>query len=177
MDFKIERIVTDRTEDDRSVFADEGPVPTQTVLGIRFLNLWGTGDGIPEVGAGDNPASVFDPFFPGPGGTRFMICEFPPDPPEGDAEALAAARRAQPGGIGGVFEDENPGMHVTDSIDYGICLDGELVLELGDGSERHITPGTCVVQRGTRHAWRNRSGKPATMAYIYLAAQRRPGRS
>lgn len=173
MPFDFQRIVTDRTSDDESVFADEGPVPTETVLGIHFLNLWGTEDGIPRVGAGDNDKSTFDPFFPGPGGSRFMICEFPPDPPTGNSDALAEAEKEQPGGIGGVFEGENPGMHTTDSVDYGIMLEGELVLELGNGEERRITPGTCVVQRGTRHAWRNRSGRPATMAYIYLAAERR----
>jgi hypothetical protein len=172
MSFTFERIVTDRTADGESVIADEGPIPTQTVLGIDFLNLWGTPDGIPVVGSGDNPKSEFEPFFPGPGGTRFMICTFPPDEATGDADALAAAEAEQPGGIGGVFEGDDPGMHTTDSVDYGICLDGELILALGDGSERRITPGTCVVQRGTRHAWRNRSGKPATMAYIYVAAER-----
>lgn len=103
-----------------------------------------------------------------------MICTFPPEATTGDAAALAEAERQQPGGIGGVFEGDDPGMHVTDSVDYGILLDGELVLELDDGAERRITPGTCVVQRGTRHAWRNRSGKPATMAYIYIAAERKP---
>ncbi len=172
MTFEFKRIVTDRTADGKSVFDSEGPVELETVLDIDFLNMWGTPAGIPRVGAGDNPAPEFEPFFPKPGGSRFMIVQFPPEAPTGDADALAKAEEEQPGGIGGVFESDDPGMHVTDSIDYGICLEGELYLELDDGEERRITPGTCVVQRGTRHAWRNRSGKVATMVYIYIAAER-----
>ena len=68
------------------------------------------------------------------------------------------------------FEPDNPGMHTTDSVDYAICLAGELVLRLDDGAERTVTPGTVVVQRGTRHAWRNRTSKPAMMAFVLLGA-------
>jgi hypothetical protein len=47
-------------------------------------------------------------------------------------------------------------------------------LELDDGHQVHLTPGTCVVQRGTRHAWHNRSDKPAFMMYVLIGADSDP---
>ena len=43
-----------------------------------------------------------------------------------------------------------------------MVLDGEVSLELDTG-EVLLEPGDCIVQRGTRHAWRNRSDKPVKM--------------
>lgn len=177
MTFDVNRIVTDRTADDTSVFADEQPAPADTVLGLEIHNIWGTGDdGVPFVGAGNNTNTTSFPFFPGPGGTRFVVARFPSEsaePPDGDPEAAAAdAERRQPGLVG-AFEPDVPGMHTTDSIDYGVCVDGELFLELDDGAEMHVTPGTCVVQRGTRHAWRNRGDRPCTMVFILVGAERK----
>lgn len=63
-------------------------------------------------------------------------------------------------------------MHTTDTVDYGICVQRELWLELDDGAEERVTPGTVVVQRGTRHAWRNRGDELATMIYVSIGAQR-----
>ncbi|MBW0089594.1 cupin domain-containing protein [Pseudonocardia sp. KRD-184] len=178
MSFDVKRIVTDRTADGKSVFANEGPAPADTVLGLEIHNIWGTGDGGPSVGAGNNSATVPFPFFPGPGGTRFIVVRFPPESAaaaDGDPEAAVADAEQKQPGLVGVFEPDTPGMHTTDSIDYGICVDGELFLELDDGAELHVTPGTCVVQRGTRHAWHNRGDRPCTMIYVLVGAERTAG--
>jgi hypothetical protein len=176
--FNVKKVVTDRNAEGRSVFAQESATDPDTVLGLEIHNIWGTGDGIAVVGAGDNPETVPFPFFPGPGGTRFIVVRFPPEsaePAGGDPEEAAAeAERRQPGLIG-VFEPDNPGMHTTDSVDYGVCVEGEIYLELDDGAEVHVTPGTCVVQRGTRHAWHNRSDRPCTMVYVLVGAERKSG--
>jgi len=50
-----------------------------------------------------------------------------------------------------------PHMHRTQSLDYGVVLSGELVMQLDDGSETRLKPGDVVVQRGTNHAWHNPS--------------------
>lgn len=169
--FEIRRVVTDRTVDNRSVFADLASAPNNTAAGIEFHNLWGTEDGFPVVAAGENPDPVPFPFFPGPGGTRFLVVRFPPES-AAEPDADADAERKQPGLLG-VFEPDAPGMHTTDTIDYAVCVDGEMYLELDDGAEAHITPGTCVVQRGTRHAWRNRSDRPCTLVCVVVGAERR----
>jgi Cupin domain len=174
--FDVRRVVTDRTTDGTSVFAEVPVAEPQTVLGLEIHNLWGTDDGTPVVGAGQDPSPVPFPFFPGSGGTRFIVVRFPPEsaaPADGDpAEALADAERRQPG-LTGVFEPDVPGMHTTDTVDYGVCVDGEIYLELDDGAEVHVTPGTCVVQRGTRHAWHNRGDRPCTMVYVLAGAERK----
>jgi quercetin dioxygenase-like cupin family protein len=61
-------------------------------------------------------------------------------------------------------------MHRTDSLDYGICLEGECDLELDGGEVVTIRPGDVVVQRGTNHVWHNRSDAPCRFAWILLDA-------
>ncbi|GAB0118015.1 cupin domain-containing protein [Acidisoma sp. 7E03] len=62
----------------------------------------------------------------------------------------------------------HPLMHRTESVDYGIVIDGEMTLVLDDG-EVHLKPGSVVVQRGTNHAWANRSGRPCRMLFVLIA--------
>ena len=81
MTFDVRRVVTDRTTDGTSVFAEVPVAEPQTVLGLEIHNLWGTDDGTPVAGAGQDPSPVPFPFFPGPGGTRFIVVRFPPSRP------------------------------------------------------------------------------------------------
>ena len=60
-------------------------------------------------------------------------------------------------------------MHRTESIDYGIVLSGEIVLLLDD-SEVTLRTGDIVVQRGTVHAWTNRTSEICRMAFILVSA-------
>lgn len=48
-------------------------------------------------------------------------------------------------------------MHRSQSLDYGIVLEGNVVLELDDGSTTHMTRGDVAIQRATMHAWSNPS--------------------
>jgi hypothetical protein len=41
-----------------------------------------------------------------------------------------------------------------------------------NGAEVTLTPGTCVVQLGTRHAWKNKADQPALMCYVQIGAVR-----
>jgi hypothetical protein len=59
------------------------------------------------------------------------------------------------------MEPENSGMHTTNSVDVGIVLGGEIVLELDDGVEVMLRTGDMVVQIGTRHRWHNRRSIPS----------------
>lgn len=60
-------------------------------------------------------------------------------------------------------------MHTTRTIDYGIVLSGEIDLELDEGTV-HLRPGDVIVQRRTRHAWRNHSTEPCKMAFILISS-------
>ena len=61
----------------------------------------------------------------------------------------------------------HPFMHRTQTVDYGIMLEGELTLIMDEG-ETVIYPGDIVVQRGTSHGWANRSGKTCRIAFILI---------
>ena len=67
------------------------------------------------------------------------------------------------------MEEDDPGMHTTPTIDYGIVLSGEIDLELDEG-EVHLQAGDVVVQRGTRHAWRNRGTEPCRIAFVLISS-------
>lgn len=63
-------------------------------------------------------------------------------------------------------------MHTTPTVDYDVVIEGEVWLELSEG-EVHLTTGDVVVQHGTRHAWRNKGDKPATVLAVLIGAQDR----
>lgn len=52
-------------------------------------------------------------------------------------------------------------------------FNGELTLILDKG-ELDLKPGSVVVQRGTNHAWANRSGKPCRMLFVMVDAAYEP---
>jgi uncharacterized cupin superfamily protein len=58
-------------------------------------------------------------------------------------------------------------MHVTDTVDYAILLQGELVAIMDEG-ETVLRAGDILIQRGTNHAWANRSDAIARIAFILV---------
>jgi hypothetical protein len=61
-------------------------------------------------------------------------------------------------------------MHRTKTLDYALVIEGEVVLILED-SEVILKKSDIVVQRGTNHAWENRSNKIARMAFFLVDAE------
>jgi len=56
------------------------------------------------------------------------------------------------------FAPNNKGlMHRTQSIDFGVVLEGEIIMLLDDGSSTPMTKGDLAVQRATKHSWKNAS--------------------
>jgi mannose-6-phosphate isomerase-like protein (cupin superfamily) len=64
-------------------------------------------------------------------------------------------------------------MHKTNSIDYLVVISGEMSMVMEDG-ETHLKPGDCIVQRGTNHAWVNRSESPCLIAAVLIDAHPAP---
>ena len=58
-------------------------------------------------------------------------------------------------------------MHRTETVDYSYCLEGEIYMVLDD-SELLIKAGDAVVQRGTNHAWSNRSDSVCKMLFVLV---------
>ncbi|CAN1531722.1 Cupin 2, conserved barrel [Burkholderiaceae bacterium] len=101
------------------------------------------------------------------------IIDIPPEPK--DPQELQRAMEAT---FSNIYRDahreikpgEHPGMHKTKTIDYALMLQGELVAIM-DEDETVLRAGDVLIQRGTNHAWANRSGLPARIAFILIDAQ------
>ena len=141
------RVVTANDSDGKSYFLHDGPTPGRLDLVLAMII-------VATIGEGGSVVRVFT-FMPS--GQRVELS------PE---ELATAAARFD---TGDTMEPENPGMHTTRTIDYGIVLSGEIDLEL-DSGEVHLTSGDIAVQRGTRHAWRNRSQSPCSIAFVLISS-------
>jgi hypothetical protein len=173
----IHRVITGHAADGTSIFvADETaePVTVSLIPGVAFHRIWG-GDDVPVVPADGEPET--HSYFPPPNGFRFGFFTLPPDsvglPEDLDVGAALDEINEKLPGMMDVMEPGAPGMHTTDTVDFDVVIDGEVWLELDDGKEVRLTPGSCVVQNGTRHAWRNKSDKPVTLAVAIVGARRR----
>lgn len=176
----LRRVVTGVDADGKSVFVSDGPAPRsvdlESIPGMRSTLAWATDPGAPIPVDGADPTPGTASFHPEPGGTRLLVFRFPPDSVYTGGgyvaeRAPAESEQAFPG-LAERFEADAPGMHTTESVDYGIVLEGEPVLELDDGAVRTLRPGDIVVQNGTRHAWRNPTERPTTVAFVLIGAPR-----
>ena len=166
---RTRRIVTGIDSEGRSFFQEDGETPGYLDLGA-FIDeeIWIDDPGAAEIEYVD-PASAekFD-LVPPQGGSRARIFTFMPDKGQSyDPEVISKA--AQRFNTGEAMDPENPGMHTTATIDYGIVLSGNITLELDEGS-RKLGPGDIVVQRATAHAWRNYSDQPCTMLFVLISS-------
>ena len=166
------RVVTGTNADGKAYFVHDGPTPGSLDIGtVATDEIWVDDPGNPDPTAATDPVDV-EQFHlePPAGGSVLRIFTFRPEnvaPPLTMEAIVAAAARFD---TGGVMETEDVGMHTTKTIDYGIVLSGEIVLELDDGAERLLTAGDVVVQRGTRHAWRNRSDADCVVAFVLIGS-------
>jgi quercetin dioxygenase-like cupin family protein len=144
------RIVTGHAADGRSIVLEDASVPhVRQLPGASFDEIWATGAAPEPLGLvpTGEPTSMEPRIGPPPGGSTIRVIDFPP--------ASKGGRRSP--------------MHRTRSLDYGIVLEGKMVLILTD-SEVALKAGDVVVQRGTDHAWENRSPSPARMAFVLVDA-------
>lgn len=176
----IRRVVTSHGTAGRSIFTEDAPVRRshdyKHIKGFSTALVWST-ERVPAVpNEGMDPTQAVTSFHPEPGGTKFVIVTFPPDSVmmSESFDPVAAGQEYMENlpGLAERFEMDNPGMHTTNSVDYCILLDGEIWLELDDGKQVHLKRHDTVIQNGTRHAWRNKSDKPTTIAFVLIGAQR-----
>ena len=110
---------------------------------------------------------------PPPNGTRFRIVVHPPEASyihrldRTAAKAAFAAYGSEQASTHDEADSPHPLMHRTRTVDYGIVLSGEVYLVL-DKQETLLKAGDVVIQRGTNHAWANRSSEPCKMAFILI---------
>jgi mannose-6-phosphate isomerase-like protein (cupin superfamily) len=105
---------------------------------------------------------------PPPHGSLCRIVTIPPDAAwrgKVGAGEVAAHFQAMGAPRASTFSPRalHPYMQKTSTLDFCLILEGEVTLVL-DTEEVALTAGDTVVQRGTNHAWSNRSDKPCRIA-------------
>lgn len=172
----IRRVVTGHDADGRAVLACDGPLPTvveiAAIPGTLFHEVWSTSETPAAVSNGPDPTTGGLMLPPPKHGTRMRFVDIPPDTPEllahGATKMHAAFSQIGDADASTVTPDSpHPLMHRTESIDYGVVIEGEMTLILDD-AEVALAPGSVVIQRGTNHAWANRSGRPCRMLFVLI---------
>ena len=179
------RVVTGHDVAGRSIVTEQGPVPNAfavpSVPGTVISEVWRTTGSPAVVDNGPDPTIGRNELEPGPRGTVIRIVDIPPD---GEHTEETAARlremfvqlgNADAHTVGAVAEAPHPMMHRTETVDYGVVLEGQMTLVL-DADEVVLDPGTVVVQRGTNHAWANRSGRFCRMMFVLIDGTADPAR-
>lgn len=179
---QIRRVITGHDVDGKAVVISNGPAPKvvefSAIPGTWFHEIWSTEGAPAAVGNGDDPTLGPVNLAPPRHGSRIRFVDIPPDTADylatGASRMSAAFEQIGDAKASTVRSDSpHPLMHRTETIDYGIVIEGEVTLVLDD-SEVALQPGCVVVQRGTNHAWANRSGKPCRMLFILIDGQYEP---
>lgn len=141
----VQRVVTGHDAAGRAVFKSEDVTPTRIIPSgdAAFMMIWTTAT-LPADNNDETDGRYRDAGLTVDGGSVIRIVDMLPG-------------------------KESP-MHRTNSIDYGIVIEGEIELELDDGAKKIIRPGGIVVQRGTNHLWRNATDKPCRIAFVLIDA-------
>jgi hypothetical protein len=139
------------------------------------IGLWLT-DRAPASNEGTHdpiPDGVIDTLVPEHvGGTVIRIVDIPP---ESEWRSLASLM-TQPGVVTASDEQRaarHPGFHKTSTVDYAVCLSGEVWMLL-DEEETLLRAGDVLVQRGTYHAWSNRSDSVCRVLIVMVDAEELP---
>jgi mannose-6-phosphate isomerase-like protein (cupin superfamily) len=146
----VRRIVCADGRDGKSKAIEDGPAPDVRTdparPGFSSTRIWVT-DRTPAAIKGIRETTHLPRTIEPPaGGSVCRIVTFPPD------QALRGGARAR-----------HAGMQKTRTLDFCLVLEGEITLVL-DAEEVELKAGDTVVQRGTRHAWSNRSDSPCAVA-------------
>jgi mannose-6-phosphate isomerase-like protein (cupin superfamily) len=172
----IRRIVTGHDADGQAIIAADGRLPTvvelSAVPGTIFHEVWSTQGSPASVDNGPDPSIGPIQLPPPRHGTRIRFVDSPPDTEDflrhGTEKMKDAFHQIGDAGASTVKAGSpHPLMHRTETIDYGIVIAGEITLVLDKG-ETLLKEGDVVIQRGTNHAWANRSGKPCRMLFILV---------
>jgi quercetin dioxygenase-like cupin family protein len=151
------RVVTGHDASGKSVVLSDG-TPAQnhpmhgSGVGADFFEMWSAREPVPQLTSAEarEPTEREFTIMPESGHLLRVIDIYPPK--DGGKRTV---------------------MHRTQTLDYVVVIEGEVVLILDD-SEVVLKKSDVVVQRGTDHAWENRSDKVARMAFFHISAQFSP---
>ena len=174
----MRRVVTGHDGEGRAVITEDGPVPVVRTdpnrPGYAVHQIWKTDASPVRIDNGADPTLQPMSLTPPAQGTVIRMIEFPPASqelkeitPEQAAKVFGMYGQSEVLTSGGKGKQRHPFMHRTETVDYAVVLSGEIVMLLDD-SEVTLKEGECLIQRGTNHAWTNRSDKPCRMLFVLV---------
>ena len=176
---KIRRVVTGHDAHGDAVIVTDGSLPMVIELaaipGTIFHEVWSTAATPVFIDNGPDPTIGPLRLPPPTNGTRIRFVDIPPDT-EDFLKRGASRMKDAFSQVGDVHastvrpDSPHPLMHRTETVDYGIVISGEITLVLDQG-EANLKAGDVVIQRGTNHAWANRSGRPCRMLFMLVDGQ------
>jgi hypothetical protein len=169
------RVVTGHNAEGKSIFIEDAPTPhvfQRNPGSAVVMELWETNSTPADISGNDDAITRGFRLPPPTNGSVFRIIEYPPD--SARLKALAAERAGPDDGSGWLqAADKGParhlGFHKTSSIDYAIVLSGEIYALMDEG-EVLLKAGDVLIQRGTNHAWSNRTEEPCYVAFVLIDA-------
>ncbi|NGP09255.1 cupin domain-containing protein [Rhodococcus sp. 14C212] len=163
------RVVTGVNEAGKSCFVSDELTPDRFVAaGNTKCDIWRVASipVSPEDGPGLEDGVITQP---PASGLVYRVVSFAPDS-EWDQSAGYADSQGQLAGSGDVeASGEGPAFHVTDTVDIVTILSGEIVAIM-ETEETVLRAGDTLIQRGTNHAWSNRTDEPVVLQSIMISA-------
>ena len=167
------RVVTGHNSEGKSIIWKDSAAPTivEPLPQFALHEMWETKSPADnsleeDTAIRENKIEPHDP-----AGTIFRIVEFPPDEVWQDLD-IGESFRAMGSGEAHDGNADNAMMHETQTTDYAIVIDGEIWAVMEEG-ETKLKAGNVLVQRGTNHAWSNRTDSVATVAFVLVGAKPR----
>lgn len=162
------RVVTGNDEYGRSRVIWDGPAPNSigapAYPGGGMLEFWRF-DTCPVPLSGDrDDGNLPFHFEPTPSGATIRIVQQPPRAPD----YVVPPEHEPTQRPGGTWDRGGSMMHKTETVDYGIVMDGGRFLVLDDG-ELMMSKGDVVVQVGAWHGWYS-PREICRMAFIMMGA-------
>lgn len=172
----VRRVVTGHNAAGKSVFVSDEASPHvfQRSTGAAIVTeLWETLATPASNRGNDDAINRGFRLAPPKGGSVFRIIDYPPDRERLAALTAELARPDDGSGRTAAADRSNPrhaGFHRTNSVDYAIVLKGEIYALMDEG-EVLLKAGDVLIQRGTNHAWSNRTDTPCTVAFVLIDAE------
>jgi len=145
----MRRVVTVHDHNNIAKVGLDDNAPSKKIVGqgIVATQLWSTNGSPVDIPVGENiedgGARIMGTA-PLPLGCRFTALDIPPG--------------------------SSSSMHRTETIDFAVVVEGAIEMDL-DNSTVKLQQGDFIVQRGTNHAWCNRSDKKARLAVVLVDAK------
>jgi len=167
------RIITVDDDEGKSIAIADGPTPDVRTdparPGYMSERIWVASSSPHRIGAFRDTVLQPHALEPPRGGSVCRIVTFPPEDSyrgkAGAAEVQAFfAAMGSPQASTYAPNAPHPYMQKTRTLDFCLVLEGEITLVL-DTAEVQLKAGDTVVQRGTNHAWSNRSNEPCRVAF------------